>query len=226
MLTPRDLFDFAGSYLEEVFAAAATPWEVLARIKPFLKERLEPGIHGDVHPAAVIEGDVYIAKGALVEPGAFIQGPTWIGAGTQVRHGAYVRGSVVVGRDCVVGHATEVKNAVFLDEAKAGHFAYVGDSVLGKDVNLGAGTKLANFKLDGANIALNTDAGKIDTGLRKFGALLGDGVQTGCNSVTSPGSVLGKECWVYANTTVPAGIYPARRILYSEGRRLVARKRH
>jgi len=226
MLTSSDLFDFEGSFLEEVFAAAATPWEVLTRIKPFLKDRLEPAIEGDVHPTAVLEGNVFIARGARVEPGAFIQGPCWIGAGTEVRQGAYIRGSVVAGKGCVIGHATEVKNAVFLDEAKAGHFAYVGDSVLGKDVNLGAGTKLANFKLDGGNISLRDGGQKIDTNLRKFGALLGDGVQTGCNSVTSPGSVLGRECWVYANTTVPGGIYAPRQILYSEGRRLVTRQRH
>ena len=112
MLTLRDLFDFEGSFLEEVFAAAATPWEVLARIKPFLKERVEPKIEGDVHPAAVIEGDVFIAKGARVEPGAYIQGPCWIGAGTEVRQGAYIRGSVAAGKGCVIGHATEVKNAI------------------------------------------------------------------------------------------------------------------
>jgi NDP-sugar pyrophosphorylase family protein len=225
MLMTRDLFSFEGSFAEEIFAAAGMPWEVLPRIQPFLKDRLEPEILGKIHPTAVLEGDLFIAAGAKVEPGAFIQGPCWIGEDSEVRQGAYIRGNVVVGRGCVVGHATEVKNAVFLDKAKAGHFAYVGDSVLGRDVNLGAGTKLANFKLDGGNISLNIGGVKTDTGLRKFGALLGDGVQTGCNSVTSPGCILGRESWVYANTTVPSGVFDARQILSSHGRRLVIRSR-
>lgn len=225
MLTTRELFDFSGSFMKEVFARAEWPWEILSQIKPFLAEHLKPGVEGTVHPAAVVEGDVFVSKGAVVEPGAYIQGPCWIGPDSEVRQGAYIRGSVVVGKGCVVGHATEVKNAVFLDEAKAGHFAYVGDCILGRDVNLGAGTKLANFKLDAGNIKIHADGKEYDTGRRKVGAFLGDGVQTGCNSVTSPGCVLGRGCWVYANTTVPAGLYADHLILSAEGRRLTVRKR-
>jgi len=226
MLTAHDLFDFEGSFIAELFEKIERPWEILALIKPFLEERIEPAIKGDVHPAAVLEGQVFIDEDVHVEPGAYIQGPCWIGRGSEVRQGAYIRGSVVVGQRCVVGHATEVKNAIFLDDAKAGHFAYVGDSILGRDSNLGAGTKLANFKLDAANISLRAEGERIDTALRKMGALLGDRVQTGCNSVTSPGCIIGRESWVYANTTVPNGVYGAHQILYSEGRRLVTRKRH
>lgn len=221
MLAPADLFDFRGSFVEELFIEAGMPWDPLGRIKEFLAERIEPGVHGTVHPTAVIEGDVYIDKSAKVEPGAYIQGPCWIGRESQVRQGAYIRGSVFVGKKCVVGHVTEVKNALFLDGAKAGHFAYVGDSILGKGVNLGAGTKLANFRLDGGNIHLNVDGENIDTGLRKFGALLGDDVQTGCNSVTSPGTVIGRKSWIYSNTTVPKGIFDANRIILNKERRLV-----
>jgi len=225
MVTARDLFDFAGTFMEREFNGAERPWDVLGRIKAFLEEHLKPEIKGTVHPTAVVEPDVFLDEGVVVEPGAFIQGPTWIGKGSSVRQGAYIRGKTVVGAGCIVGHATEVKNAVFLDGAKAGHFAYVGDSILGKGVNLGAGTKLANFKLDAGNVILHADGQRIDTGLRKFGALLGNGVQTGCNSVTSPGCVVGPECWIYANTTVPNGIYEGHQILCSEGRRITSRRR-
>lgn len=225
MVTVRDLFDFAGSFMQAEFEKAVQPWDVLARIKHFLEQNLEPAIKGNVHPTAVVEANVFIDEGVAVEPHAYIQGPTWIGKGSAVRQGAYIRGKTVVGERCIVGHATEVKNAVFLDESKAGHFAYVGDSILGKGVNLGAGTKLANFKLDAGNVALNNGGQLVDTGLRKFGALLGDGVQTGCNSVTSPGCVVGRECWIYANTTVPNGVYEANQIFFSQGRRIVSRRR-
>ena len=152
----------------------------------------QPLVLGKVHPQAIIEGRVYIAEGAVVEPTAYIQGPCYIGPGSEVRHGAYIRGNVYVGKDCVVGHTTEVKSSVFFDGAKAGHFAYVGDSILGREVNLGAGTKLANLKLQGNEVFYldPTTRKKTASGLRKFGCVLGDHVQTGCNSVISPGSLL------------------------------------
>lgn len=152
----------------------------------------QPLSHGSVHPLAILEGRVFIAKGAKVEPTAYIQGPTYIGPGTEVRHGAYIRGSVYVGKDCVVGHTTELKSAVFFDGAKAGHFAYVGDSILGRQVNLGAGTKLANLRLNKGLVSYTDPrtGQKIASSLKKFGAILGDNVQTGCNSVLSPGSLL------------------------------------
>ena len=151
-----------------------------------------PVIHGHVHPGAIIEGQVYIAEGATVEPTAYIQGPCVIGPGAEVRHGAYIRGNVWVGAKAVVGHTTEVKGSIFFDGAKAGHFAYVGDSLLGREVNLGAGTKLANLKLKGDEVKIKhpSSGALVATGLRKFSSILGDGAQTGCNSVLSPGSLL------------------------------------
>ena len=152
----------------------------------------DPKILGKVHPATYITGRVYIAEGATVEPTAMIQGPCVIGPGAEIRHGAYIRGNVFVGAKAVVGHTTEVKGSVFFDEAKAGHFAYVGDSILGRDVNLGAGTKFANLKLKGDEVAFKdpTTGERISSGLRKFGSILGDHAQTGCNAVLSPGSLL------------------------------------
>jgi NDP-sugar pyrophosphorylase family protein len=144
----------------------------------------------------------------LIEPGAFIKSPTILGDQTEVRHGAYIRGNCLIGRNCVVGHVTELKHTIFLDGAKAGHFAYLGDSILGNRVNLGAGTKLANLRFIKGDVSIATSKGMIKTGLRKLGAILGDQVQTGCNSVTNPGVLLGKKSMVIPNTTVPSGYHP------------------
>ena len=161
-----------------------------------------PVVHGEVHASAVLEGAVYIEKGAKVGPATYIQGPTYIASGAEVRHGAFIRGQVYVAEGAVVGHTTEVKGSVFCKEAKAGHFAYVGDSVLGNDVNLGAGTKIANFAFGGKEISYRDfHTGKrTPSGLRKFGCFMGDGTNTGCNSVINPGSILGKESAVYPCT--------------------------
>lgn len=179
---PENALAFLGDNLKKSLKTLLSSLDVLH----------EPVVLGRVHPQAVIEGPVYIAKNANVEASAYIQGPTYIGPGTEVRHGAYIRGNVYVGQACIVGHTTEVKGAVFLDGAKAGHFAYVGDSILGQNVNLGAGTKLANLKLKGDEVFFQDpiSGDRIRSGLRKFGALLGDYAQTGCNSVLSPGTLL------------------------------------
>lgn len=151
-----------------------------------------PKILGKSSPHAYISGRVYIAPNAVIEPGAFIKGPTYIGEGSEIRHSAYIRGSAYIGRHCVVGHATEVKEACFLDGAKAGHFAYIGNSILGQNSNLGAGTKLANLKLNKSIVKYqHPTSNKIESsGLKKFGAIVGDFCQTGCNSVLSPGTLL------------------------------------
>ena len=160
-----------------------------------------PVVYGKVEEGATLRGPVYVAKGARVETGAMVVGPCFIGENAEVRHGAYIRGNVYIGAGAVVGHATEVKGSVFCSEAKAGHFAYVGDSFLGPRVNLGAGTKCANLKLSKTNIKITLPANsdskqaekpeRFQTGLKKLGGLLAAGAQTGCNSVLSPGSILG-----------------------------------
>ena len=155
--------------------------------------------------AVLAGGPLSIGKGVLVESGAFIKGPAIIGDQSEIRQGAYLRGHCLVGARCVVGHVTEVKHAIFLDDAKAGHFAYLGDSILGNEVNLGAGTKLANLRFTGGDVLVKTPTGAISSGLRKFGAIFGDKAQTGCNAVTNPGTVLGKKSIVLPNTTAPSG---------------------
>jgi NDP-sugar pyrophosphorylase family protein len=157
---------------------------------------------------AVLAGSsIKIGKGVLIEPGAFIKSPTIIGNQTEVRQGAYIRGNCLIGKQCVVGHVTEVKHSIFMDGAKAGHFAYLGDSILGNQVNLGAGTKLANLRFIKGDIFVKTDSGQVNTGLRKLGAILGDNVQTGCNTVTNPGTLLGRKSMVLPNVTVPSGYH-------------------
>lgn len=198
-LNPRILFQLDKVFLGEQFASSDV-FQLLGKpLTAFIEKLLrehgvsdKPVIKGKVHPQAIIEGAVYIAEGAEVGPFAYIQGPTFIGPGADIRHAAFIRGSAYIGAKAVVGHTTEVKGSIFFDEAKAGHFAYIGDSILGHDVNLGAGTKLANLKLRGNEVSVihpETDE-KIGSGLRKLGALIGDKAQTGCNAVLSPGSIL------------------------------------
>ena len=163
--------------------------------------------------SALLDDHIELQPGVVVEPGAVIKGPTIIGSNSEVRQGAYIRGSCHIGRMCVVGHVTEAKNTVMLDGAQAGHFAYLGDSILGRKVNLGAGTKLANLKIVSLPISINVKGEKVKVDLRKFGAILGDGSQTGCNSVTSPGTVMGKRSLVSPNVTVLPGFHPARSVI-------------
>ncbi len=163
--------------------------------------------------AILIGKQIDIGEGALVEGGATIKSPTIIGDCTEVRQGAYVRGYCLTGKSCVVGHCTEVKHSIFLNDAKAGHFAYLGDSILGRDANLGAGTKFANLKFLGGNVSIRTEDGMVDTGRRKFGAILGDEAQTGCNSVTNPGTIIGKGGILMPNTTAPSGYHKPRSII-------------
>ncbi len=164
-----------------------------------------------IMPGAYLFGDkIIIGARTVVEPGALIKGPTVIGADTEVRQGAYLRGDCLIGNKCVVGHTTEVKNSILLDEAKAGHFAYIGDSILGRKVNLGAGTKLANLKMIPGKVMIAIDRKYYNTGRRKLGAILGDNTETGCNSVTSPGTLMRPGCLVYSGVSVPGGYYPEK----------------
>lgn len=160
--------------------------------------------------SSLMDDNIQIGKNTIVEPGALIKGPTIIGDNTEVRQGAYIRGDVLVGNNCVVGHTTEIKSSALLGGSKAGHFAYIGDSILGS-VNLGAGTKLANLKLIDSKVVLNIDGKTYETGLRKFGAIMGEGVETGCNSVTTPGTILGRGVLIYPNYTA-RGFCPAFKI--------------
>lgn len=215
MFAPTDFFDLDNYEHKTLFydSRVTYVWDALKMLKDYLDQIIVPEIQGHVMEGVYLLGDkIFIGPGSVVEPGVVIKSPTYIGANTQVRHGAYVRGNALVGDHCVVGHATEVKNAVFLNGAQAGHFAYIGDSILGNQVNLGAGTKLANVKLDRTNVMVKTGEQSYDTELRKFGAILGDGVQIGCNTVSNPGTLLGPGCMAYALTLL-RGYYPANTMI-------------
>jgi NDP-sugar pyrophosphorylase family protein len=215
MLAPADFFDLGEFEHKSLFydSRVVHVWDVLKLLKDYLVQSIVSEIQGEVMDGAYLLGEkIHIGPGSVVEPGALIKSPTYIGANTQVRHGAYVRGSVLVGDNCVVGHTTEVKNAIFLSGAQAGHFAYVGDSILGNRVNLGAGTKLANVKLNHTNVAVKVAEQAYDTGLRKLGAIVGDRVQIGCNAVSNPGTLLGPDCMAYALSLL-RGYYPAQTLI-------------
>jgi len=213
MLKPTDFFDLSRFKHRAVFDGLEYVWEVLKIIGSYVEKNLEPGIFGVVKEGAYVEKDrVYIGKGTVVEPGAYIHGPAIIGEDNEIRNGAYIRENVIVGDRCVIGHASEIKNSIVLDGGKAPHFNYVGDSVLGNDCNLGAGTKLSNLKVTWDHIKIRIRGQIYDTGLLKFGAMVGDRVETGCNSVLNPGTLLGPECLVYPNATI-SGYFPARTIL-------------
>ncbi len=215
MLAPSDFFDLDDYQHKALFRDSRVEyvWDALKLLADYLDQLIVPDIQGVVMDGAVLQGDkIYIGPGAVVEPGAMIKSPAYIGARSEVRQGAYLRGNVLVGSHCVVGHTTEVKNAIFLDGAHAAHFAYVADSIVGNRVNLGAGTKLANLKLDHANVVVRAEGRSYDTGLRKFGAILGDGVQIGCNAVLNPGTLIGPGCSVYAMALV-RGYYPPRTLI-------------
>jgi bifunctional UDP-N-acetylglucosamine pyrophosphorylase/glucosamine-1-phosphate N-acetyltransferase len=197
-MNPRELFDVGrvSAPLRDLLDCER-PWHALRALDAFCGE-LEDDRTGWVHPTAVLEGPVVMARDAVIGPHAYVQGPVWIGSGAQIGHGAMLRGNVVVGPGAKVGHATEVKRSILFDDAKAPHFNYVGDSVLGVGVNLGAGVKLANFRADGGNIAVGGES----TGLRKLGAMLGDGVCIGCHAVLNPGTVVGCDTVIYPGAVV------------------------
>ena len=211
-LSPAALFDLAATAHAGLFEDAEAAWHGLDRLGGWL-EALIAGHQGErllgrVEEGAVLVGDdILLGEGSVIEPGAYVKGPCVLGRGVEVRHGAYLRGGVLVSDGCVVGHATEAKNSVFLEGAKAGHFAYVGDSILGLGVNLGAGTKLANLKLAGDEVVVRRGPERLPTGRRKLGAILGDGVQTGCNSVTNPGTILGPRSTLLP-CAVASGAHP------------------
>ncbi|MFB6074847.1 MAG: bifunctional sugar-1-phosphate nucleotidylyltransferase/acetyltransferase [Haloarculaceae archaeon] len=168
------------------------PWELLAANEWKLAD-LEPATEGEVHPDADLRGTVAVEAGATVEAGVVIEGPALVRAGAEVGPNAYIRGATLVGPDVHVGHAVEIKNSVLMDSSAVPHVSYVGDSVLGRDVNLGAGTQVANLRHDGADVRMTVRDRRVSTGRRKFGVVAGDGVKTGINTSVDPGVVLSPE---------------------------------
>ena len=195
LLAPDHFFNLANYAHAELFADCDKVWEALDKIIDYLSAQTLGQIDGEIAQGAYLIDShlISIGEGSVVEPGAYIKGPCFIGKGCAIRHGAYIRGNTITGDGCVIGHDTETKNAIFLDGAKAAHFAYVGDSILGNNTNLGAGVKCANLRFDGLPILLRLGDQKIETGRRKLGLILGDDAQVGCNAVPGPGTLMEKR---------------------------------
>ena len=209
MLKPEDFFDLKDFAHREIFSDLDYVWDALKRLPTYIQATIMPEIQGTVMDGAYLIGDqIQIGKGSVIEPGAYITGPTIIGEHTVVRHGAYIRGNVIVGNQCVVGHASELKGTIVLNKGGAPHFNYVGDSILGNHVNLGAGTKLSNLKILKGTVNVKIADTVYDSGLRKFGAILGDRAETGCNSVLNPGTLIGPGSLIYPNATVSGYVPP------------------
>lgn len=202
---PRSLGSFAS-----FFPAEVPPWAWISAIKEALASLPPPAVArpAGLPPGVHIEGPIYLAPGVRLPATATLIGPAWIGAGTEIRPGAYIRGGVIVGEGCVLGNACEFKNCLLLDGVQVPHFSYVGDSVLGNRAHLGAGVVLSNLRLDRKPIVVHADGVAYETGLRKFGAILGDDAEVGCNAVLNPGSILGKRSLVMP-TLAFSGTLPA-----------------
>ncbi len=193
------------------FPADLPPWEWLKNLGKAL-EAFEFGpLEAAVPPGVHLEGKVWLHPSVKLPAYATIIGPTYIGAGTDIRPGAFIRGNVIVGEGCVLGNASEFKNCLLLDQVQAPHFNYVGDSILGNGAHLGAGVICSNLRLDQGEVTVRTDTGVISTGLRKFGAIVGDGAEVGCNAVLNPGTLLGPRALVMPCTNF-GGYLPAASI--------------
>jgi UDP-N-acetylglucosamine diphosphorylase / glucose-1-phosphate thymidylyltransferase / UDP-N-acetylgalactosamine diphosphorylase / glucosamine-1-phosphate N-acetyltransferase / galactosamine-1-phosphate N-acetyltransferase len=197
-----------------VFAAAfspeAAPWDWIKAIGPALKGLTFPKVQTATPAGVHIEGDVFLEPGVKLPAYATLIGPAWIGAGTEIRPGAYVRGNVIVGAGCVLGNACEFKNCLLMDRVQVPHFSYVGDSILGSGAHLGAGVVLSNLRLDQQPISVRLpDGGVAETGLKKFGAILGEAAEVGCNAVLQPGTLLGKRALVMPTMAFGGYLPPA-----------------
>jgi NDP-sugar pyrophosphorylase family protein len=199
MFKVADLFDLTQTEHAALFEGCVSAWDALKRMAKYLESLRLRGLHNRCDGVAYIGPEVYIGEGTVVEDGAMIKGPAIIGKNCEIRHNAYIRENVIVGDNCVVGNACELKNAVLFNEATAPHFNYLGDSILGYKAHLGAGAKISNVKLVPGNVMVEYEGKAIDTGLRKFGALIGDGTEVGCNAVLNPGTILGRGSVVYPN---------------------------
>ena len=213
MLKTPQLYDLNHSLAGSFLAGFDYPWQALKGIQDLILD-LGPALgaeYEEVSPA------VWVHKTATVAPTAYLGAPCIIGAGTEVRHCAFVRGSALVGENCVVGNSVELKNVILFDNVQVPHFNYVGDSILGYKSHMGAGAVTSNVKSDQTLVTVRDGDNKIETGLKKFGAMLGDFVEVGCNSVLNPGTVIGPHSNVYPTSCV-RGFVPGNSIWKNTGK--------
>jgi NDP-sugar pyrophosphorylase family protein len=212
MFRAQDYLDLAQFSYPELFTGCEHVWDALRKLPEFVRSRVRPGQGGRLTGAPYIGQQVQIGEGTTIEHGAVIKGPAIIGRDCEIRAGAYIRDNVVVGDGCVLGNACEFKNAVLLNGATVPHFSYVGDSILGYRAHLGAGVILSNIKSVKGNVVVKHLNGELDTGLRKFGAVIGDSADIGCNCVLNPGSLIGRRTVLYPNI-LWRGVAPADSII-------------
>lgn len=207
----ENLFDLKETIASRIFEEKSYPWEVLPDISKFIKE-LGPTLD----PAVYVQAgdDIWIAKSANVYPSALITGPCIIDEDAQVRHCAFIRGNAIIGKGAVVGNSTELKNVILFNKVQVPHYNYVGDSILGYKAHLGAGSITSNVKSDKTLVVIKIGKQEIATGLKKVGAMIGDNVEVGCNSVLNPGTVIGKEAQVYPLSMVRG--YVAKKSIYKK----------
>lgn len=206
------LLDLSHTIASDLFREKVYPWEVLDHIADFIRA-LGPTLSSEEFTQ--IGDDVWIAKDATVFPSAYIGGPCIIDRGAEVRHGAFIRGSAIVGKGAVVGNSVELKNVVLFDKVQVPHYNYVGDSILGYQSHMGAGSITSNVKSDKSLVVVKYPNGTLETGRKKFGAVLGDYAEIGCNSVLNPGTVIGRNSIIYPTSSV-RGVVPERHIVKTQ----------
>ena len=213
-LTNKEFFqDLDQTIAAQLFEQTTYPWEILPLIKDFVLE-VGPTLSADEYDQ--VEEDVWIAKSATIAKTATINGPAIIGPDTEVRPGAFIRGNALIGAGCVVGNSTEIKNDILFNNVQVPHYNYVGDSILGYKAHMGAGSITSNVKSDKKLVKVHTPEGDIETGIKKFGAMIGDNVEVGCGSVLNPGTVIGRESNIYPLSSV-RGVVPSRSIYKKQG---------
>ena len=212
MYTIADLYDLEHTLAADYLKKFTYPWEALKGIKEFILQ-LGPTLGEDYKE---VQENVWVHRTAKVFPSAYLGAPCIIGAGTEVRHCAFIRGSALVGEDCVVGNSVELKNVILFDHVQTPHYNYVGDSILGYCSHMGAGSITSNVKSDKRLVVVHNGTEQLETGIKKFGAMLGDYVEVGCNAVCNPGTVIGRHSNVYPTSCV-RGVVPAYSIWKDNG---------
>ena len=210
LIKTKELYQCQVEYLEDWFEQYEYPWQMLPEISTKIESLLRSGISG----FSELKAGVLVGKNVKISEYVTIEAPAIIGHGTEIRPGAFIRGNIITGSDCVLGNSSEFKNCILLDKVQAPHYNYVGDSVLGNRVHMGAATVCSNLKTDGKAVVIHADE-SVNTGIRKIGAILADDVDIGCGCVINPGTVIGKNTWVYPLTAL-RGVYSENCIVKSQ----------
>lgn len=206
----KDIVASPGSKLASLLADCRYPWDLLALNELIVSGMSEDEILGEVHPLAVVEGRLKLGKGSRILPGVFIEGNVVIGENCKIGPNCYIRGKTSIGNGCHIGQSVEIKNSIILDGTNVGHLSYVGDSILGEKVNFGAGTNVSNLRHDGSNHRSMMESGLVDTGRRKLGAIIGDGVHTGIGTMIYPGRKIWPNMSTLPGDVVQADLRPKK----------------